>query len=178
MKNCGKIADLNPPPPRMCACAAPSPPSALCTVFGEQGLPCPITSLCLSLSPCPVSSPPSPFFLPSGALGGGGVCCCREGVEEGAREGEWDLAPSFPLKREILTHGGSLLVSVCLVWVVLATCFCWPHILVCPGCSCMLFDGRMALGGAAVVDHARSARRQSKGSGTGLVPLHKPPPRK
>ena len=28
-------------------------------------------------------------------------------------------APSFPLRREIL-------VSVCLVWVVLATCFCWP----------------------------------------------------
>ena len=35
-------------------------------------------------------------------------------------------APSFPLRREILGQGGSLLVSVCLVWVVLATCFCWP----------------------------------------------------
>ena len=35
-------------------------------------------------------------------------------------------APSFPLRREILAQGGSLLVSVCLVWVVLATCFCWP----------------------------------------------------
>ena len=31
----------------------------------------------------------------------------------------------------------------------------------------MLFAGMMALAGAAVVDHARSARRQSKGSGTG-----------
>ena len=29
-------------------------------------------------------------------------------------------APSFPLRREILAQGGSLLVSVCLVWVVLA----------------------------------------------------------
>ena len=35
-------------------------------------------------------------------------------------------APSFPWRREILAQGGSLLVSVCLVWVVLATCFCWP----------------------------------------------------
>ena len=35
-------------------------------------------------------------------------------------------APSFPLRRETLAQGGSLLVSVCLVWVVLATCFCWP----------------------------------------------------
>ena len=34
--------------------------------------------------------------------------------------------PSFPLRREILAQGGSLLVSVCLVWVGLATCFCWP----------------------------------------------------
>ena len=52
----------------------------------------------------------------------------------------------------------------------------------------MLFDGMMALAGAAVVDHACSARRQSKGSGLGLVPLrtcprswgeggvHAPPP--
>ena len=35
----------------------------------------------------------------------------------------------------------------------------------------MLFAGMMALAGAAVVDHARSACRQSKGSGPGLVPL-------
>ena len=34
--------------------------------------------------------------------------------------------PSFPLRREILAQGGSLLVSVCLVRVVLATCFSWP----------------------------------------------------
>ena len=65
-------------------------PSALCTVFGERGLPCPVTLLGSSLSPCPVSSPPSLFFLPWGALGGGGVCCCREGVGEGAGEGEWE----------------------------------------------------------------------------------------
>ena len=35
-------------------------------------------------------------------------------------------APSFPLRRKILSQGGSLLVSVCLVLVVLATRFCWP----------------------------------------------------
>ena len=68
----------------------PSPPFALCTVFGERGLPCPVTLLGSSLSPCPDSSPPSPFFLPWEALSGGGACCCREGVEEGAGEGEWD----------------------------------------------------------------------------------------
>ena len=34
-------------------------------------------------------------------------------------------APSFPLRRKILAQGGCLLVSVCLEWVVLATCFCW-----------------------------------------------------
>ena len=31
----------------------PSPPSALCTVFGERGLPCRVTLLGSSLSPCP-----------------------------------------------------------------------------------------------------------------------------
>ena len=35
-------------------------------------------------------------------------------------------APSFPLRRKILAQGGSLLELVCLVLVVLATCFCWP----------------------------------------------------
>ena len=35
-------------------------------------------------------------------------------------------ASYFPLRRKILAQGGSLLVSVCLEWVVLATCFCWP----------------------------------------------------
>ena len=39
----------------------------------------------------------------------------------------------------------------------------------------MLFADMMALAGAAVVDHARSARRQSKGSGPGLVPLRTRP---
>ena len=71
-------------------------------------------------------------------------------------------APSFPLRREILAQGGSLLVSVCLVWVVLALPSAGPHIPVCPGCSCMLSAGMVALAGAAVVDHARSARRQSR----------------
>ena len=70
----------------------PSPPSALCTVFGERGLPYPVISPCSSLSPCPLSSGPSLFFLPWGALGGGGACCCREGVEEGAGEEEWEWA--------------------------------------------------------------------------------------
>ena len=31
--------------------------------------------------------------------------------------------PSFPLRRKILAQGGSLLVSVCLVLLVWATCF-------------------------------------------------------
>ena len=39
----------------------------------------------------------------------------------------------------------------------------------------MLFDGMLALAGVAVVDHARSARGQSKGSGPGLVPLRTHP---
>ena len=34
--------------------------------------------------------------------------------------------PSFSLGRKVLAQGGSLLVSVYLVVVVLATCFCWP----------------------------------------------------
>ena len=40
--------------------------------------------------------------------------------------------PSFPLRREILARGGSLLVLVYLVLVVLATCFGWPT---CPSLS-------------------------------------------
>ena len=68
--------------------SSPSPPSALYTVFGERGLPCPVISPCSSLSPCPVSfGPSSLFFLPWGALGGGGACCC---VEERAGEGDWE----------------------------------------------------------------------------------------
>ena len=77
--------------------------------------------------------------------------------------------PSFPLRRKMLAQGGSLLVLVCLVLVVLALAFAGPHI--CPGRSCMLFGGMLALASAAVVNHARSARHQSKGSGLGLVPL-------
>ena len=84
-------------------------------------------------------------------------------------------APSFLLRREILAQGGSL-------WCRCAWCgWFWPlasagpHIPVCPGHSCMLFADMMALDGAAVVDHARSACRQSKGSGPGLVPLRTRP---
>ena len=33
---------------------------------------------------------------------------------------------SFPFRGKIVALGGFLLVSVCLVLVVLATCFCWP----------------------------------------------------
>ena len=58
-------------------------------------------------------------LLQGGGRGGGGGG--RVGV------GSSLPAPSFPLKREILAPGGSLLVSVCLVWVVLATCFCSPR---------------------------------------------------
>ena len=34
--------------------------------------------------------------------------------------------PCFPLRRNILAQAGSLSVSVCVVLVMLATCFCWP----------------------------------------------------
>ena len=40
--------------------------------------------------------------------------------------GSSHLVPSLPLRRNILAPGGSLLVLVCSVLVVLATCFCWP----------------------------------------------------
>ena len=158
----------------------PSPPSALCTVFGERGLPCPVTSVCLPLSPCPVSSPPSPSFLPWGALGGGGACCCREGVEEGEGEGEWEwvhrtLPPRSPC-------GGRSWLKGAPCWCRCAWCgWFWPlasagpHIPVCLGRSCMLFAGMMALAGVVVVDHARSARRQSMGLEPGLVPLRTRP---
>ena len=46
----------------------PSPPSALCTFLASAV--CPVL---WSLSPCPVSSGPSLFFLSWGALGGGGA---------------------------------------------------------------------------------------------------------
>ena len=55
-------------------------------------------------------------------------------------------APSFRLRRGILAQRGSLLVSVFLVWVILAT---GPHTPVYPGRSCMLFAVMMALAGAA-----------------------------
>ena len=89
-----------------------------------------------------------------GGVGGGGV-------------GSSHPVPSLPLRRKILAQGVSLLVLVCF-WPL---AFAGPHIPVCPGHSCMLFGGMLALAGAAVVDHARCARRRSKGSGPGLVPL-------
>ena len=66
-----------------------------------------------------------------------------------------------------MAQGGSLLVSVDLVWVVLATCFCWPTYPSLSGAACWL-DG---LDGAAVVDCAGSTPRRIKGPGPGLVPL-------
>ena len=39
----------------------------------------------------------------------------------------------------------------------------------------MMFASLMALAGAAVVDHERSAYHQTKGSGPGLVPLRTRP---
>ena len=44
----------------------------------------------------------------------------------GLAVGSLHPAPCFSLRRKILAQGGSLLVSVRLVLVVLATCFCWP----------------------------------------------------
>ena len=107
----------------------PLPPSALCTIFGERALPCLVTSACVSLSPCPASSGLSLFVLSWGLKGwGGGACCCGAGEGEGEGEGEGGGSsrpvPPFPLRREILAQGGSLLVSVYLVLVVLA--ICWP----------------------------------------------------
>ena len=58
----------------------PLPPSALCTIFGERDLPCPVTSPCVSLPPCPASSGLSLFVLSWGVKGGGGTRCCGEGV--------------------------------------------------------------------------------------------------
>ena len=51
----------------------------------------------------------------SGGGRGGGVGVCSS-----------PPVPFFPLRRKILAQRGSLLVSVCLVLVGLATCFCWP----------------------------------------------------
>ena len=48
--------------------------SSFCALHGcwrERCLPCAVISSCSSLSPCPVSSGPSLFFLSWGALGGG-----------------------------------------------------------------------------------------------------------
>ena len=61
----------------------PLPASALCTIFGERGLPCLVTSPSVSLSPCPVSSGFHMFVLSRGVRSGGGTCCYGEGVGGG-----------------------------------------------------------------------------------------------
>ena len=53
----------------------------------------------------------------------GGVLLWRGG--RGGEGGSLRPVPSFPL-RKIPAQGGYSLVSVYLVLVVLATCFCWP----------------------------------------------------
>ena len=149
----------------------PSPPSALCTIFGERGLPCPAISPCSSLSPCPISSGPSLFFLPWGALGGGGACCCGEGVEEraGQGEGRWEwgrrtLSPPSPGGGGSWLKGGSCRCRCAWCWWFWPLASAGPHIPVCPGRSCMLFDGMLAFAGAAAV----SLRVRAKERHTGL----------
>ena len=90
----------------------------------------------------------------------------------GGRGGGWPPrhVPSSPLRRKVLAQGGSLLVSVYLALVVLATCSAGPY----PS-SFMMFAGLMPLVGAAVADHARSVHRQTKGSRPVLVPLRTHP---
>ena len=61
----------------------PLPPSALCTIFSERILPCPVTSACVSLPTCQVCSWLSMFALSWGLQGGGGTCCCGEGIGKG-----------------------------------------------------------------------------------------------
>ena len=111
----------------------PSPPSALCTVFSERSLPCPVISPCSSLSLCPVPSGPSLFFLSWGALGGGGACCCGEGVAKGAGQGEQEgvrsnwfsyfLSYLFPHLLPPLFHS----LSVCPVECASPICPVFPH---------------------------------------------------
>ena len=128
----------------------PLPPSLpLCAPF-------PLPSFLWAFHLCPVlggKGRRGNVLLWGGGRGGGGVLS--------------HPVPSFPLRRKILAQGGSVLVSLYLVLVVLA------HI------SQSVLDvsftrvaGLMASAGAAVVDHACSARHQTKGSGPGLVPLH------
>ena len=94
----------------------PLPPSALCTIFGERSLPCPVTSCYL---------PRFLWALPvRPVLGVKG----RQGNVLLWGGGSSYPVPSFPFRREILAQGGSLLVSVYLVLVVLATCSLLAHI--------------------------------------------------
>ena len=69
----------------------------------------------------------SPCLSCSGGKGRQGNVLLWGGARGRGRGGaSWHPVPSFPLRREILAQGGSLLVSVYLVLVVLATFFCWP----------------------------------------------------
>ena len=98
----------------------PLPPSTLCTIFGKHGLPCPMTSPCVSFSPSLVSFGLSMFVLSWGGEGWQGNMLLWGGGGEG---GSSCPVPSFPLRRKIPAQGGPLLVSVYLVLVVLATYF-------------------------------------------------------
>ena len=70
----------------------PCSPFALCTVFGERGLPCPVTLLGSSISPCPVlgggGGPPGAWSckvdvdMPEGAKGRGGSIKKKRTVSE------------------------------------------------------------------------------------------------
>ena len=79
----------------------PLPPSALCTIFGERGLPCPVTSPCGSFSPCPGSSGLSLFSLSWVANGRWGDMLLWGG---GGGGGSLCPVPSFPLRWKILAQ--------------------------------------------------------------------------
>ena len=125
----------------------PLPPSALCTIFGQHGLPCPVTSPCVSLSSCPVSSGLSMFVLSWGVKGGGVTCCSGEGRAMGMGRGS---SRPVPLRRKILLKGAPCWCRCTWCWWLWPLASAGPHIPVCPGRSFMLFDGLMALAGAVV----------------------------
>ena len=98
--------------------------------------------------------------------------------EGGVGEWEWvrrTLSPPSPSGGRSWLKGAPCWCRCAWCWWFWPLASAGPHIPVCPGRSCMLFDGMLALAGVAVVDHARTARRQSTGSGSGLVPLRTRP---